>query len=217
MNLSLISSWSGGKDSCFALMRAVAAGHRPVALLNMMNENGQISRSHGLPEEILRRQAAAMKLPLLAIPASWGDYEGLFIGALQRLKAEHGATAAVFGDIDLQGHRDWEEKVCAAVGLQALLPLWQKDRLVLVRQMLASGMRCVITSCQASLGEEFIGRELDEEVIADLIARGVCPCGENGEFHTVVTDCPLFEKPLELPSHRVLRHGDYLFAEWAID
>ena len=124
---------------------------------------------------------------------------------------------AVFGDIDLQGHRDWEEKVCAAVGIQALLPLWQEDRLVLVRQMLAAGMRCVITSCQASLGEGFIGRELDEEVIADLIVHGVCPCGENGEFHTVVTDCPLFESPLELPSHRVLRHGDYLFAEWAID
>jgi len=113
--------------------------------------------------------------------------------------------------------RLFNEKVCAAVGLQALLPLWQEDRLVLARQMLASGMSCVITSCQASLGEEFIGRELDEEVIADLIARGVCPCGENGEFHTVVTDCPLFEKPLTCPVTAVLRHGDYLFAEWTID
>ena len=79
MTEKAVFTWSGGKDSCFALMRAIAAGHRPVALLNMMNENGQISRSHGLPEEILRRQAAAMKLPTKMPPAATRVFRRLFM------------------------------------------------------------------------------------------------------------------------------------------
>lgn len=211
---AFIASWSGGKDSCFAVMRAVAAGHRPVRLLNMMNENGKISRSHGLPPELLRRQAAVLAMPLVAIPASWAEYEKLFVSTLERLKAESGATAVVFGDIDLQAHRDWEEKVCSAAGLDAVLPLWQEDRLKLVHEMLDAGISTVITSCRADLGETFIGKKLTRELVEKLIAAGVCPCGENGEFHTFVFDCPLFSQPVVLPEFRVVRHEDYLFADW---
>ena len=209
-----IASWSGGKDSCFAVMRAVRAGHRPVRLLNMMNENGKISRSHGLPPELLRRQAEVLQVPLVTVPASWADYESLFVSTLHRLKAESDATAAVFGDIDLQAHRDWEEKVCAAAGLAALLPLWQEDRMELVREMLAAGIRTVITSCRADMDESFIGRELTLDLAHELQHLGICPCGENGEFHTFVTDCPLFSHPVALPDFRPVRHEQYRFADW---
>lgn len=212
----LIASWSGGKDSCFAVLRAMRDGHRPVALLNMMNENGKISRSHGLPPEMLARQAEALRVPLVTIPASWTDYERLFVAALVRLKSETGATGVVFGDIDLQPHRDWEEKVCAAAGLAPLLPLWHEDRLALVRGMLDAGIRTVITSCRAEMGERFIGRELTWELALELQALGVCPCGENGEFHTYVADCPLFSAPIPLPPCRAVRHENHLFAQWEL-
>lgn len=209
-----IASWSGGKDSCYAVMRAMRDGLRPLRLLNMMNENGRISRSHGLPRELLRRQAEVLSVPLLTVPASWGDYERLFVDALLRLKAESGATDAVFGDIDLQPHRDWEEKVCASAGLTARLPLWHGDRMGLVREMLDAGIVTVITSCRAEMGERFIGRTLTLELAEELRAMGVCPCGENGEFHTYVHDCPLFSRPVSLPPFRPVRHEHYLFAEW---
>lgn len=209
-----IASWSGGKDSCYAVMRAMRDGHRPVRLLNMMNENGRISRSHGLPPWLLAQQAAVLSVPLVTVPASWGDYERLFTDTLVRLKAESSATAAVFGDIDLQPHRDWEEKVCAAAGLTAMLPLWHGDRMGLVREMLAAGIVTVITSCRADLGEELIGRRLTIPLAEELAARGVCPCGENGEFHTLVLDCPLFSQALPLPRFRAVRHEHYLFAQW---
>src|SRR5688572_13611639 len=120
-----VSSWSGGKDSCYACMLAVAQGMQPVALLNMMNENGQVSRSHAIPKPILEKQASALQLPLIASPASWNDYEAIFIQSLNQLIDKYVIHTAVFGDIDLQAHRDWEEMVCRKTGIEAVLPLWQ--------------------------------------------------------------------------------------------
>ncbi|WP_109700160.1 Dph6-related ATP pyrophosphatase [Chitinophaga deserti] len=211
---NIICSWSGGKDSCFALMTAVKQGHRPVALLNVLNENGQISRSHGLPPSLLEQQAAALGLPVLLQPSTWKEYETHFVQSLRQLKSTYNATAAVFGDIDLQPHRDWEEKVCSAAGLTALLPLWQQERKVLVYRMLEQGLKCRIVSCNTVLGEEFLGREMDDVLIADLEAAGVDVCGENGEFHTLVTDCPLFSVPVKLPDYKKVRHEEYWFLQW---
>src|SRR6185312_4218760 len=105
-------SWSGGKDSCYALMLALDHGHRVTALVNMMNENGIISRSHGLPLSIIQQQAKAVKAPLLAQPTSWSEYQFYFINSLEKIKRDQAVEAMVFGDIDLQQHRDWEEMVC---------------------------------------------------------------------------------------------------------
>jgi diphthamide synthase (EF-2-diphthine--ammonia ligase) len=104
----------------------------PKVLLNVLNEKGQISRSHGIPASILQAQAAAMGLPVKMIASSWKDYESNFTDALTVLKNEHNLTHAIFGDIDLDEHKNWEEKVCARPGLIALLPLWKMDRKNLV-------------------------------------------------------------------------------------
>ena len=153
-------SWSGGKDSCYAAMLALEQGYSLRALLNVMNESGQRSRSHGLPLYVLQQQAAAAGLPLHAIESSWNDYEKKFTDALATLRDAHAVDYAVFGDIDLQPHRDWEEKVTSAVGLQALLPLWQQDRGELLHRMLASGIRTIIVSCQERMGIDFLGKTL---------------------------------------------------------
>lgn len=214
--INIIASWSGGKDSCFALMQAIQQGHSPVALLNVLNENGRISRSHGLPEWLLQQQAQAMDLPLHTVASSWEHYEQNFITALQNTAATHAAQAVVFGDIDLQPHRDWEEKVCAAAGLKALLPLWQQERKALVHRMLQEGIRCMIVSCNSHLGEHFLGRMLDDTLIAELEEKGVDVCGENGEFHTVVTDCPLFAAPVSIPAFTKIKHEDYWFLQMEV-
>ncbi len=215
MNKQAGCSWSGGKDSCFALMQAVQQGYTPVLLVNMMNENGQISRSHGLPASILQQQAAAMGLPLTATPTTWKDYEQHFVAVLKEASNKFGASAMVFGDIDLQAHRDWEEMVCAKAGLLALLPLWQHDRKMLVLQMLAAGIVCMIVSCNTLLGESFLGAYLTPELILRLEQKGVDVCGENGEFHTVVVDCPLFRQPVLLPAFTTVLHDNYWFLQWS--
>jgi uncharacterized protein (TIGR00290 family) len=208
-------SWSGGKDSCFALMQAVQMGYTPVVLLNMMNENGRISRSHGLPPAILQQQAAAMQLPLVATPTTWNDYENNFVAVLKEARDGYAAANIVFGDIDLQAHRDWEEMVCTKAGLLAMLPLWQQDRKTLVLQMLAAGIVCMIVSCNTVLGETFLGAYLTPELITRLEEKGVDVCGENGEFHTVVVNCPLFKAPVSLPGYTIVLHDNYWFLQWS--
>jgi len=209
----ILCSWSGGKDSCFALMQAIQAGYTPTVLLNVLNEAGKISRSHGIPSAILSAQAAAMQLPVHLISSSWEEYEKRFINALHELTAQYHVTHAVFGDIDLQAHRDWEEKVCAAAGISAILPLWQQNRKVLVEQMLDAGIETMIVSCNKIMGEAFLGRILTRELVAELEALDVDVCGENGEFHTLVLNCPLFSKRLGIHAGKKLQHGEYWFTE----
>lgn len=210
-----LCSWSGGKDSCFALMKAKEAGYNPAVLLNVLNEEGKISRSHGIPAEILRQQSALAGLPIHLISSSWTEYEQKFTGALGMLKERYRLHHAVFGDIDLQPHRDWEEKVCTAAGLQAVLPLWQQDRKQLVLQMLDSGIETMIVSCNELMGERFIGRQITYQLVEELESIGVDACGENGEFHTLVLNCPLFSERLNAEIRRTLKHEQYWFAELA--
>ena len=208
-----LCSWSGGKDSCFALMQAIQPGHTLKVLLNVLNEEGRISRSHGIPAAILQAQAAAASLPIHLISSSWDEYEQHFTAALTKLKEEYQLTHAVFGDIDLQPHRDWEEKVCARAGLTAVLPLWQQNRKALVMQMLEAGIETIIVSCNEVMGERFIGRLITPALVDELEAMGIDACGENGEYHTLVLDCPLFSKRINVAVTEKIQHGNYWFAK----
>lgn len=210
---SVLCSWSGGKDSCFALMQAKQQGYTPKVLLNVLNEAGKISRSHGIPSAILQAQAAAAGLPIKMISSSWQEYEKHFTNALLSLKEQYELSHAVFGDIDLQPHRDWEEKVCAAADLQPLLPLWQQNRKELVMQMIGSGIETIIVSCNAVMGERFLGKQITAALVEELEALGIDACGENGEFHTLVTNCPLFSAPITVHLKTTLQHENYWFSE----
>ena len=191
-----VCSFSGGKDSCLALWRAQQAGDLDVrTLLVMFDESGERSRSHALPPSIVARQAESLGLELVMRGASWKTYEDVFVDALNGLR-EAGYEVAVFGDIDLEAHRAWEEKVCAAAGMTASLPLWQVDRAALVKEVLAAGFRSRVVCVDSRyLSDDFCGREYDDAFIRDLPA-GVDACGENGEFHTLVYDGPSFARPV---------------------
>ncbi|OSZ77505.1 adenosine nucleotide hydrolase [Chitinophagaceae bacterium IBVUCB2] len=208
-----LCSWSGGKDSCFALMQAMHQGYSSKVLLNVLNEAGKISRSHGIPAAILQAQATAAGLPIQLISSSWNDYEKNFTSALSILKEQYQLSHAVFGDIDLQPHRDWEEKVCSNAGLTAILPLWQQERKALVLQMLDAGIETMIVSCNETMGERFIGEIITATLVDELEALGIDACGENGEYHTLVLDCPLFENRINVSVKKKLLHENYWFAE----
>src|SRR5262245_1094730 len=190
-----LCSFSGGKDSCLALWRAQRAGLDVRTLLVMFEESGERSRSHAIPLPLIERQAQALGLELVVGRAGWKNYEAVFIATLQRLRAS-GHTTAVFGDIDLEPHREWEERVCAAADIRAQLPLWQEDRRALADEVIANGFRAVVVCTDSRfLPDEFCGREYDAAFLADLPAN-VDACGENGEFHTLVYDGPNFKAPV---------------------
>jgi diphthine-ammonia ligase len=213
MDQNILCSWSGGKDSCYALMQAIDQGYTPKVLLNVLNEEGKISRSHGIPYSILQTQANEADIFLHCISSTWQEYEIRFTNALKELKNGFKLTHAVFGDIDLQEHRDWEEKVCTNAGLAAVLPLWKQDRKQLVMQMLDAGIEAMIVSCNEKMGERFIGEMITPALVNELEAMGIDPCGENGEYHTLVLDCPLFVSPIKVTVAEKMKHEGYWFGK----
>lgn len=206
-------SWSGGKDSCLALYRAVRRGGAPRRLLTMLTGDGLHSRSHGLPPAVIAAQAAALGIPLVTGRAGWDDYEAVFLARLAELRGE-GLGDGVFGDIDLAPHRQWVERVCGRQGISAHLPLWQEERRDLLAEFIGAGFSATIVAISdARLPTSFLGRQLDWQTVAALEAAGVDACGEEGEFHTVVTDGPLFSAPLALRQGAVVGHAGYSFLE----
>ncbi len=203
------TSWSGGKDSCLALHRARQAGARPDSLLTIICEDGVRSRSHGLRKEVLEAQAAAMGMPLSVRCATWAEYESVFIDALREIR-KAGVSAVVFGDIDFPPHLEWEEKVCAQAGLTAYLPLWECAREKLLHEFLSLGYKALIVMVnEKMLDRKFLGRIIDGELVDEFRKIGIDPCGENGEYHTLVFDGPVFSGPLPFETGSITEQGGY--------
>jgi uncharacterized protein (TIGR00290 family) len=207
--LPVYCSWSGGKDSALALHEAIAAGAEPRVLVSMLTERGERSRSHGLPRELLAAQAAAVGVPIRFGAATWPGYREEFVRVVGEGVAATGARAGVFGDIDGDENRAWEESVCAATGTEAVLPLWHRDRRAVIDQLLAAGFKAVIVAVRDGvLPPSLLGRTLDPGVLAEIEAAGADACGENGEFHTFVVDGPKFRGPVDVGlGERSLRDG----------
>ena len=200
-------SWSGGKDSCAAYHRARDTFDF-VAAITMFNEDGTRSRSHGLRPAILSAQVQRLGLASITRTCSWGTYDASFDGALEAAAAM-GITHVVFGDILFDEHREWAERLSAGRGLVAVEPLWKESTTDLYRRFLESGTRARIVTVRTSkLDESFLGRDLAEDLLDEFIARDVDPCGERGEYHTVVTACEAFSSPLRVrPLGRATNSG----------
>ena len=190
-NRKFVASYSGGKDSSLALYQAMQMGE-PVALIVMLEEQGLKSRSHGMSLGIIHAQAKAIGLPIYSASATWQDYENQFIQLLQKAQAL-GAESLVTGDIDLMAHAEWNQSVCDKSELRLCMPLWQRPRLDIVHEFIQLSFQSIIVTVNLSLGMtvEDLGQVLSLEYIDELVARGIDPCGEAGEFHTTVIDLSL--------------------------
>ncbi len=205
-------SWSGGKDSCLACYRAVTGGLEVRYLANTVTEDGDRSRSHGLPAGVLQVQSQGIGIPLVQRRTTWDNYEAEFKNMLLAFKPE-GIEGGVFGDIDFEGHRQWIERVCQEVKINPHLPLWGESQDKILRDFIGLGFEAVVVTTKADLlGEEWLGRRIDRDFLKQLDelrkTKEVTPCGEAGEYHTLVIDGPLFHQRIEiLETKRVLRDG----------
>ncbi len=215
--MKIISSWSGGKDSALACYRAMKDGHSVERLLNLVSAEEKRCCFHGTDARLLRDQARCVGIPLVQkeMRKGMGEYEIDFKEAVAALKGT-GFEGMVFGDIYLDEHRDWVERVCGDIGIVPLEPLWNSDPRGVIEEFLDAGFRAVIVSCREELGKDFAGRELDREALARLERLGLCPCGEQGEYHTIVTDGPIFSKRIRITeTEPVLKEG--FWRHWSLD
>lgn len=212
-------SWSGGKDSCLACWHAMQQGHEVIYLLNMVYRDIHRVTFHGTRAHILKRQAEAMGIPLaqFVVPTDLALYEGRFKRALALLK-RRGVEGVVYGDIYLQEHKDWVDRVSAERGLASLLPLWGQDTRHVVDSFIGTGFKSIVVSVNGDLlGEEWLGRTIDRAFVADLERlapeRKIDVCGEHGEFHSLVIDGPLFHQRMEVTQGTRVRKNGY----WLLD
>ncbi len=179
-------------------------------LLCMLHEEGLFSRSHGLPRELLSDQAQALGHLVTFASASWRDYEKTFKEEVKAMRLQ-GVEAGVFGDIDLDEHRRWVERVCRETGVEPLLPLWGEGRRRLVEEFLELGFRATVISFHRDwLRGDWLGRELDMCLLEEMERAGVDPCGEGGEFHTFVHHGPLFREPVVFEVQGTLERDGHL-------
>ena len=202
-------SYSGGKDSALSLYRLIQAGNEPVAIITTVNSDLSRSWFHGIDTGVLSKVSDSLGIPLIkAVSEADGrDYEAVFTEALTRA-AELGATHCAFGDIDIEGHLDWNRTVCAKAGLEAVLPLWQEDRAAVVREFIEAGFTAIVKAVSKSfnLPASMLGRVMDLELVREITDLGADPCGENGEYHTFVYDGPLFRYPVEFETQGVFEN-----------
>lgn len=206
--MKFVMSYSCGKDSTLALDKLIKSGHEPAGLLVMVNKELGRSWFHGAENQLLDKISDALKIPLLRCPSDGEGYAKAFEEGL-RIARESGADLAGFGDIDVEEHRSWCEERCAAAGVKPVFPLWQQERVAVVRQVLSDGYRCIIKSIDNRLlPRDLLGRELDADVLSVMSEKGVDLCGENGEYHTIVVDGPIFKRRLDVRLGDCLDFGE---------
>lgn len=206
-------SYSCGKDSTLALHKMAEQGHTPVCLVIVVNEAQERSYFHGADFSMMERYGRALELPVILCPADGDTYSQALEDGLRRAR-ELGAEAACFGDIDIEENRSWEEDRCRAAGLTPFFPLWHRGRRENVQELIRRGYRCLIKSInQTLLPKELLGAYIDGPSVAVIQAAGVDICGENGEYHTLAVDGPIFHRPLDFQVGKILEFGDYAVVE----
>jgi uncharacterized protein (TIGR00290 family) len=188
--------FSGGKDSMLAVDRAGRLGYTDLRLVTLYDEDSGRVRFHGVPIGVMQAQAAALGLPIDCYPTTPATFEMVFLEALEEQWAL-GVHGAIFGNIHLADVRAWYEERVRAAGLEHIEPLWGEPPAALVREVIARGYRAVLTCVETARADRaWLGQPITPELVDTFAAAGIDPCGERGEYHTLVTDGPLFQRPL---------------------
>jgi uncharacterized protein (TIGR00290 family) len=210
-------SWSSGKDSAYALCEARRLGlAEVVGVLTTLSEAYDRVAMHGVRAALLERQIGALGLPSLKVmlpsPCPNAVYESRFASACAQLSSQ-GVRHIVFGDLYLEDIRAYRERQLAALGMHGIFPLWRRDTAALAREMIASGLEAHLVCIDPRrLERSFAGRRFDAALLAALPPE-VDPCGENGEFHTVVSAGPMFPAPIAVRVGEIVEREGFVFAD----
>jgi uncharacterized protein (TIGR00290 family) len=202
-------SWSGGKDSAVALHEILKSGeYEVVALLTSISEEYRRISHHGVREELLEHQAAAIGIPLEKVylpsgkshPCTNEIYEQI-MGDVMRKFQLRGVQTVGFGDLFLEDLRAWREQNLAKVSMRGLFPIWKRDTTQLAREVIAMGFKAYLSCVEGKVGPGFVGRPFDYDLLKDL------PADVDPSF---VYDGPIFQYPVPVRvGEIVVREGRY--------
>jgi len=204
-----IVSWTGGKDGCYSCYKTMNNGYNITHILHFTNQKK--TGSHELNPALIRAQAQALGIPLLQ--RDFHSYEEEFKKAALELRAQgERFDAAIFGHIET--HKPLVERICQELNIDLILPLWKVNSEKIVNEIIDAGFEAILVSVRDGfLGKEWLGRRIDDKFLADLKKAGttVDACGENGEFHTLVLDGPIFKKKIVITKSDPIHKEGYWF------
>ncbi|MCG2722533.1 MAG: diphthine--ammonia ligase [Thermodesulfovibrionales bacterium] len=209
-----ITSWSGGKDSCFACYKAWQAGYKIASLVNFISREYKRVCFHGTDSKLVQIQSELAGIPLYQKETTPDNYENEFKDAVKSL-GHYGIEGMIFGDIYLDEHKRWVERVCNELNIIAIEPLWERNTEELMQDFIRSGFRAVVVSGQVKfIDKEWIGRWVDENFMEYLKTKpDVDICGERGEYHTFVLGGPLFKGSIKITEKEVINRNGYWFLD----
>ncbi len=217
-SIPIILSWSGGKD-CLLMLRRLQADvrYRVAGLMTTAWANEACVAMHGIPLPLINAQATALGFELVAVdmprfPTNQ-QYEAAMTPVIEHFRSR-GVRTFAFGDLFLEDIRRYREELCCRMGIDAVFPLWGSSTAKLAAEFIQAGYRARICCTDARLGGEAIGRDYDAGFIQELPA-GIDPCGENGEFHTFVTDGPGFTEPVAAGIMGIKSAEGFWWAQWS--
>lgn len=210
---TFISSWSGGKDSSLAFYYAKQIGLIPRHLLNMITEN-PLSK---LKEEFVKAQALSINIPIYITNTTWNNYEKDYVRSLNSIIKNIDVDFCVFGDMDIDSHKKWNQNICTSCGLKSLTPLWKQNRENLLNNFLSLGFKATINVVNTEyLDKSFLGKEINQSLIKSMKEIGIDICGENGEYHTIVTDGPIFSHPIKIKQKGIIKKNRYCYLDFSL-
>jgi uncharacterized protein (TIGR00290 family) len=210
-------SWSSGKDSAFALCEARRLGLADVVgVLTTVNEAYDRVAMHGVRDSVLDRQIEELGLPVIKVPLPSpcpnDVYEARMAEATARIKSQ-GVRHVIFGDLFLEDIRAYRDQKLSAAGMEAIYPLWQRDTRILADEMIASGLVAHIVCLDPRrIDRTFAGRCFNRDLLREL-PPDVDPCGENGEFHTVVSAGPMFKAAIPVTIGETVERDGFVFTD----
>jgi ABC transporter with metal-binding/Fe-S-binding domain ATP-binding protein len=213
--------FSGGKDSTYALFTAKKLGYEISCLISMFSKNPESYMFHTPGIELTKKQAELMNLPLVIQETHGRKEEELndLRKAINKAIRKHNIEGIVTGAVESVYQASRIQKICDELGIECFNPLWQKDQIKLIEELIEKKFEAIVVGVFAyPFDAKWIGRKIDEKFILkikDLQEKyKINPAGEGGEFETLVINCPLFKKKLELKIKNIKGEGNAFRAEF---
>lgn len=215
--MKFIMAYSGGKDCTLALDRMVRQGHEPVAVYTTVTARG-INFNHFIRKEVYQAYGECFGIPVIFCTTKELHNVNDIYSSMKEAVEKYNAEAICTGDIFVDDIAAWNRKMAQRLGVEWACPLWQEPTDKLIDELLERGYRCLIKSVRTDVLEEtYLARELTRKLIGEFAEKGIDICGEQGEYHSIAVDGPVFKKTLPVRLTNIIRSKEYATYDMLLD